>query len=119
MHPRGSDLHLDRGKIPQVKHGDIFGHEFMGEVVETGKDLKKFAKRRPGGYFVCHCLWRLFFVECSNMPPAKVPMRVKALRSIKDRPAPAASFGHSHLHRGVPGGQAEYVRVPKGKCGAV
>ncbi len=32
----GSDLHLYRGKIPQVKHGDIFGHEFMGEVVETG-----------------------------------------------------------------------------------
>lgn len=29
----GSDLHLFRGKIPQVKHGDIFGHEFMGEVV--------------------------------------------------------------------------------------
>ncbi|MCK2392293.1 alcohol dehydrogenase catalytic domain-containing protein, partial [Escherichia coli] len=34
----GSDLHLYRGKIPQVKHGDIFGHEFMGEVVETGND---------------------------------------------------------------------------------
>lgn len=28
----GSDLHLYRGKIPQVKHGDIFGHEFMGIV---------------------------------------------------------------------------------------
>ena len=46
----GSDLHLYRGKIPQVKHGDIFGHEFMGEVVETGNS-------------VCHCLWRLFFLS--------------------------------------------------------
>lgn len=56
----GSDLHLYRGKIPQVKHGDIFGHEFMGEVVETGKDVK-ICKRRPGGNSVRHCLWRLFF----------------------------------------------------------
>ena len=40
----GSDLHLYRGKIPQVKHGDIFGHEFMGEVVETGKDVKNLQK---------------------------------------------------------------------------
>lgn len=59
----GSDLHLYRGKIPQVKHGDIFGHEFMGEVVETGKDVKNLAKRRPGGNSVCHCLWRLFFLS--------------------------------------------------------
>lgn len=40
----GSDLHLYRGKIPQVKHGDIFGHEFMGEVVETGHDVKNIRK---------------------------------------------------------------------------
>lgn len=40
----GSDLHLYRGKIPQVKHGDIFGHEFMGEVVETGRDVKNIQK---------------------------------------------------------------------------
>ncbi|HIZ51504.1 MAG TPA: alcohol dehydrogenase catalytic domain-containing protein, partial [Candidatus Pseudomonas excrementavium] len=33
----GSDLHLYRGSIPQVKHGDIFGHEFLGEVVEAGR----------------------------------------------------------------------------------
>ena len=30
----GSDLHLYRGKIPQVKHGDVFGHEFMPEFIE-------------------------------------------------------------------------------------
>src|SRR5690606_23790819 len=34
----GSDLPLYRRSIPQVKHGDIFGPEFLGEVVETGKD---------------------------------------------------------------------------------
>lgn len=32
----GSDLHLYRGKIPQVQNGDIFGHEFMGVVEEVG-----------------------------------------------------------------------------------
>jgi len=32
----GSDLHMYRGKIPAMKSGDILGHEFMGEVVETG-----------------------------------------------------------------------------------
>ena len=34
----GSDLHLYDGLIPTMKAGDIIGHEFMGEVVETGKD---------------------------------------------------------------------------------
>jgi threonine dehydrogenase-like Zn-dependent dehydrogenase len=35
----GSDLHLYRGKIPGTHHGDIFGHEFMGEVVEAGSEV--------------------------------------------------------------------------------
>src|SRR5690606_27645582 len=37
----GSDLHLYRGKIPQVKDGDILGHEFMGIVEEVGPDVKR------------------------------------------------------------------------------
>ena len=81
----GSDLHLYRGKIPQVKHGDIFGHEFMGEVVETGKDVKNLQKGdRVVIPFVIAC-GDCFSVDCNNMPPAKIPMRVKALRSIKNR----------------------------------
>ncbi len=40
----GSDLHLYRGKIPKVQHGDIFGHEFMGEVVECGSEVKNVQK---------------------------------------------------------------------------
>ena len=35
----GSDLHLYDGYIPTMKHGDILGHEFMGEVVEVGKEV--------------------------------------------------------------------------------
>lgn len=40
----GSDLHLYRGKIPKVQHGDIFGHEFMGEIVECGAEVKNLQK---------------------------------------------------------------------------
>ena len=36
----GSDLHLYNGFIPTMMKGDIMGHEFMGEVVETGPDVK-------------------------------------------------------------------------------
>lgn len=35
----GSDLHLNHGKIPETKHGDIFGHEFMGIVEDAGTDV--------------------------------------------------------------------------------
>ena len=37
----GSDLHLYNGFIPSMEKGDIMGHEFMGEVVEVGRDVKK------------------------------------------------------------------------------
>lgn len=40
----GSDLHLYRGKIPQVKDGDIFGHEFMGVVEEVGSEVTAVSK---------------------------------------------------------------------------
>src|SRR3954447_23368073 len=36
----GSDLHLFNGFIPTMQKGDIMGHEFMGEVVEVGRDVK-------------------------------------------------------------------------------
>src|SRR5512141_2621173 len=35
----GSDLHLYNGFIPTMQRGDILGHEFMGEVVETGREV--------------------------------------------------------------------------------
>lgn len=40
----GSDLHIYGGLMPTMEKGDILGHEFMGEVVEIGKDVKKFKK---------------------------------------------------------------------------
>ena len=43
----GSDLHLYNGFIPTMEKGDILGHEFMGEVVEVGREVTKPASRRP------------------------------------------------------------------------
>ncbi|MEN9521449.1 MAG: hypothetical protein RLZZ381_4037, partial [Cyanobacteriota bacterium] len=40
----GSDLHLYEGNIPSMESGDILGHEFMGEVVETGREVKNLQK---------------------------------------------------------------------------
>src|SRR4051812_2261412 len=40
----GSDLHLLGGYIPAMKPGDIIGHEFMGEVVDTGREVTKVQK---------------------------------------------------------------------------
>jgi threonine dehydrogenase-like Zn-dependent dehydrogenase len=45
----GSDLHLYNGFIPTMEKGDILGHEFMGEVVEVGSEVKKIEGRRPRG----------------------------------------------------------------------
>lgn len=110
----GSDLHLYRGKIPQVKHGDIFGHEFMGEVVETGRDVKNIQKGdRVVIPFVIACGDCFFcrlqqYSACENTNAGQ-----GAALNKKQIPPPAALFGYSHLYGGVPGGQAEYVRVPK------
>src|SRR6266576_3537022 len=40
----GSDLHLYNGYIPTMEEGDILGHEFMGEVVEVGKEITNLKK---------------------------------------------------------------------------
>ena len=50
----GSDLHLYDGYIPTMKHGDILGHEFMGEVVETGPGVQRLKAGRPRRRAVPH-----------------------------------------------------------------
>src|SRR6187402_1299184 len=37
----GSDLHLYNGFLPLMEPGDVMGHEFMGEVVEVGRDVRR------------------------------------------------------------------------------
>jgi threonine dehydrogenase-like Zn-dependent dehydrogenase len=116
----GSDLHMYRGKIPAMKHGDILGHEFMGEVVEAGSGVTKLKKGdRVVVPFVIACGSCFFcdmqlFSACETTNPDRgAIMNKKHLRSG------AALFGFSHLYGGVPGGQAEYVRVPKANVGPI
>ncbi len=108
----GSDLHLMNGYIPFMEKGDVLGHEFMGEVVEVGKDNKKLKvgdrvvvpfticcgeceQCRKGNWAAC---------ETTNLDAEKAETMFGY--------APAGCFGYSHLTGGYAGGQAEYVRVP-------
>ncbi|RYZ94581.1 MAG: glutathione-dependent formaldehyde dehydrogenase, partial [Moraxellaceae bacterium] len=114
----GSDLHLYRGKIPQVKHGDIFGHEFMGVVEETGSAVTAVSKGdRVVIPFVIACGSCFFCALNLHAACESTNTGRGAILNKKQIPRGAALFGYSHLYGGVPGGQAEYVRVPKANVG--
>jgi len=108
----GSDLHLYNGFIPTMQSGDILGHEFMGEVVELGSEVKNLKKGDRvivpftiscGSCFFCNRdLWSL----CDNSNPNA------GLAEKMFGHSPAGLFGYSHLTGGYAGGQAEYARVP-------
>ena len=108
----GSDLHLFNGFMPTMEHGDILGHEFMGEVMEVGKSVRKLkVGDRVVVPFPIACgqcwsckndLWSL----CENSNP-NAWIAEKMMRH-----SPAGVFGYSHMLGGFAGGQAEYARVP-------
>jgi threonine dehydrogenase-like Zn-dependent dehydrogenase len=108
----GSDLHLYDGYVPTMMRGDILGHEFMGEVVEVGPEVKKlkvgdrvvvpFPISCGSCWFCQNKLWSL----CDNTNPNA--WMNEALNGF----ATAGIFGYSHLYGGYSGGQAQYVRVP-------
>jgi threonine dehydrogenase-like Zn-dependent dehydrogenase len=115
----GSDLHLLDGFIPTMKKGDVLGHEFMGEVVEVGKENKKLkAGDRVVVPFTISC-GHCFFCErdlwslCDNSNP-NAWMAEKLYGQ-----SPAGLFGYSHMMGGYAGGQAEYVRVPFADVGPI
>jgi threonine dehydrogenase-like Zn-dependent dehydrogenase len=108
----GSDLHLYDGYIPTMKRGDILGHEFMGEVVETGRDVENL---NVGDRVVvpfpiaCGRCWSCrheLYSLCENSNP-----NAGLAEKMFGQPT-AGIFGYSHLTGGYAGGQAEYARVP-------
>ncbi|MBV8865931.1 MAG: glutathione-dependent formaldehyde dehydrogenase [Acidobacteriaceae bacterium] len=115
----GSDLHLYNGYVPGMESGDVIGHEFMGEVVETGRGVNNLKKGDRvvvpfpiacGGCFSCqHGL----FSVCENSNP-NAWMAEKMWGH-----SPAGLFGYSHLLGGYAGGQAEYARVPFADVGPI
>jgi threonine dehydrogenase-like Zn-dependent dehydrogenase len=108
----GSDLHLYNGFLPMMEPGDIMGHEFMGEVVEVGRNVKKL---KVGDRVVvpfpiacghCRQCESEMYSLCENSNPnAYIAEKLMGH-------SPAGIFGYSHLTGGFAGGQAEYARVP-------
>ena len=115
----GSDLHLYNGFIPTMEKGDILGHEFMGEVVEVGSEVKNLSTGDRvvasfpiscGNCFFCQ---KQMFSLCENSNP-NAPIAQKLFGH-----SPAGIYGYSHMLGGFAGGQAEYARVPYADVGTI
>jgi threonine dehydrogenase-like Zn-dependent dehydrogenase len=108
----GSDLHIYNGMIPTMKRGDVLGHEFMGEVVEVGPDVRNLSVGDrvvvPFPIACGHCLQceRELYSLCENSNPNA--WMAEKLYGY----SPCGIFGYSHMLGGYAGGQAEYARVP-------
>lgn len=115
----GSDLHLYDGYIPTMEPGDILGHEFMGEVVDTGAEVKKLKKGDRvvvpftiacgQCYFCKHELWS----ACDNTNPNA--WMAEKLYGYSG----SGLFGYSHMMGGYAGGQAQFARVPFADVGCL
>jgi threonine dehydrogenase-like Zn-dependent dehydrogenase len=108
----GSDLHLYNGFIPTMERGDVIGHEFMGEVMEVGRDVKNL---RVGDRVVVP-----FPIACGNCAACRAEAYSLCQNSNPNGwmaeklmgHSPAGLFGYSHMLGGFAGGQAEFARVP-------
>jgi threonine dehydrogenase-like Zn-dependent dehydrogenase len=115
----GSDLHLYNGFIPAMEPGDVLGHEFMGEVVEVGREVKKL---KVGDRVVVpfpiscgncwHCQHQMYSLCENSNPNAWLAEKLMGY-------SPCGIFGYSHLLGGYAGGQAEYARVPFADVGPI
>lgn len=110
----GSDLHFIDGYLPGMREGDVFGHEFMGEVVEVGKDVRSTGvgdRVVVPSFIACGSCW-----YCENDLP-----------SVCDTTNPNAAlqqpvfgyptggiYGYTHPFGGYQGSHAHYIRVPFG-----
>jgi len=115
----GSDLHLYDGYVPTMKKGDILGHEFMGEVVETGRGVTNLSVGDrvvvpfPIACGNCWACRHELYSVCENSNP-----NAGMAEKMFGHPT-AGIFGYSHLTGGYAGGQAEYARVPFADVGPI
>ena len=108
----GSDLHFIDGYIPTMRAGDVIGHEFMGEVIELGPEVKKLRRgdRVVVPSFICcgncwYCQHDLYSL-CDNTNP-----RAELQETVLGYPT-AGIYGYTHAFGGYAGSHAEYIRVP-------
>jgi threonine dehydrogenase-like Zn-dependent dehydrogenase len=103
----GSDLHLYEVLGPFLDKGDILGHEPMGVVEEIGPEVTKVAK---GDRVVIP-----FNICCGSCFMCSQGLHSQCeTTQVREEGSGAALFGYTKLYGGVPGGQAEYLRVPFG-----
>ncbi|QNE21412.1 glutathione-dependent formaldehyde dehydrogenase [Kribbella qitaiheensis] len=108
----GSDLHLYEVMAPYLEPGDVLGHEPMGVVIETGSAVTNLkAGDRvviPFGIACGHCFMcdRGLQSQCETT-------------QVREEGMGAALFGYTRLYGQVPGGQAEYLRVPQAQYGPI
>ena len=108
----GSDLHLYEVMGPFMNSGDVLGHETMGEVVEVGSDVTNLA---IGDRVVVP-----FQIACGHCFMCRKGLQTQCeTTQVRSHGTGAALFGYSELYGSVPGGQAEYLRVPHADYGAI
>ncbi len=118
----GSDLHLYSKLFPIMREGDIIGHEPMGIVEEVGRDVTHIS---PGDRVVVpfniscgHCYFcnEQLYSQCEN---TRDRGKLAEAASLLGRGKGGSLFGYTHVYGAVPGGQAEYLRVPQAHFGPI
>jgi threonine dehydrogenase-like Zn-dependent dehydrogenase len=108
----GSDLHLYRVLSMYMEPGDILGHEPMGIVEEVGPEVTQL---RPGDRVVLP-----FNIACGHCFMCEHDLQSQCeTTQVREHGKGAALFGYTKLYGQVPGGQAEYLRVPQAQYGPI
>jgi len=114
----GSDLHLLGGYIPFMQAGDVLGHEFLGEVVEVGPDVRNHNvgdRVVVSSFISCGKCWFCandLYSCCDNGNTNP------AITETLWGQAPGGCYGYSHAMGGFKGSHAQYIRVPFADVGA-
>ncbi|GHF82330.1 threonine dehydrogenase-like Zn-dependent dehydrogenase [Amycolatopsis bartoniae] len=108
----GSDLHLYEVLGPFLDEGDILGHEPMGIVEEVGSAVPNL---KPGDRVVVP-----FNISCGHCYMCITGLQSQCeTTQVTEHGKGAALFGYTKLYGQVPGGQAEYLRVPQAQYGPI
>jgi len=108
----GSDLHLYEVLGPFIDAGDILGHEPMGIVEEVGSEVSHI---KAGDRVVIP-----FNISCGHCYTCEKGLQSQCeTTQVREQETGAALLGYTKLYGQVPGGQAEYLRVPQAHYGPI
>jgi threonine dehydrogenase-like Zn-dependent dehydrogenase len=108
----GSDLHLYEVMAPYLDAGDVLGHETMGIVAEVGAEVTNLV---PGDRVVVP-----FQIACGHCYMCDQGLQTQCeTTQVREQGMGAALFGYTKLYGQIPGGQAEYLRVPQAQYGPI